>query len=145
MVDQSFNMHENSEKDEIAASSLPPSSWHRGDHSKMITDTKSEIDDDRASSNPADDEHDDPEDIHPPLERQSTEIGAPIKVARLKRRGLLGQLALVAEVENPKTYPRKMKWFITFIVAVAGATAPMGSAIFYRESSIININHLVMV
>ncbi|KAJ5476583.1 Major facilitator superfamily domaingeneral substrate transporter [Penicillium sp. IBT 31633x] len=128
-------MHENSEKDEIAASSLPPSSWHRGDHSKMITDTKSEIDDDRASSNPADDEHDDPEDIHPPLERQSTEIGAPIKVARLKRRGLLGQLALVAEVENPKTYPRKMKWFITFIVAVAGATAPMGSAIFYPSLS----------
>jgi hypothetical protein len=89
-----------------------------------------------ASSNTADEEHD-PEDP-PRLERQLTEVGPPIKVARLKRRGLFGQLALVAEVENPKTYTRRMKWFITFVVALAGATAPMGSAIFLREFSITN-------
>ncbi|KAJ5544752.1 hypothetical protein N7535_006862 [Penicillium sp. DV-2018c] len=100
--------------------------------SPVVAETKSEIDyPDGASSNHTDEEHDDPEDPRPPLERQSTELGAPIKVSRLKRRGLFGQLALVAEVENPKTYPRKTKWFITFIVAVAGATAPMGSSIFY--------------
>jgi hypothetical protein len=58
-----------------------------------------------------------------------------IIVQRSKRRGLFGQLTLLAEVENPKTYARNKKWFITFIVAVAGATAPMGSSIFFRKSS----------
>ncbi|GKZ30272.1 hypothetical protein AbraIFM66950_008535 [Aspergillus brasiliensis] len=55
----------------------------------------------------------------------------PVVVPRLKRRGLFGQLTLLAEVENPKVYPRKTKWFITFVVAVAGAAAPMGSSIFF--------------
>ena len=57
----------------------------------------------------------------------------PTVVPRLQRRGLFGQFTLLAEVENPKLYPRKTKWFITFIVAVAGATAPMGSSIFFRK------------
>ncbi|GIK03023.1 hypothetical protein Aspvir_007089 [Aspergillus viridinutans] len=57
----------------------------------------------------------------------------PIVVPRLKRRGLFGQLTLLAEVENPKTYLRKTKWFITFIVALAGSTAPMGSSILFRK------------
>lgn len=56
----------------------------------------------------------------------------PVVVHRLKRRGLFGQLTLLAEIEKPKTYPRNRKWFITFIVAVAGAAAPMGSSIFFR-------------
>lgn len=60
----------------------------------------------------------------------------PIVVPRLKRRGLFGQLSLLAEVENPKVYPRKTKWFITFVVAVAGAAAPMGSSIFFRKLSV---------
>lgn len=68
-----------------------------------------------------------------PLSRHSTELGAAIPVPRSKRRGLFGQFTLVAEVENPKTYPRRMKWFITFIVAAAGSIAPMGSSIFFRE------------
>lgn len=38
-------------------------------------------------------------------------------------------MAIVAEVENPKHYARRTKWLITFVVAVAGAAAPMGSAI----------------
>ncbi|EHA26776.1 hypothetical protein ASPNIDRAFT_171166 [Aspergillus niger ATCC 1015] len=59
----------------------------------------------------------------------------PIVVPRLKRRGLFGQLSLLAEVENPKVYPRKTKWFITFVVAVAGAAAPMGSSIFFPSLS----------
>jgi len=70
----------------------------------------------------------------PPITRQWTELGPPVKVSRLKRRGLFGQLTLLAEVENPKTYSRKKKWFITFVVAWAGVTAPMGSSIFFRES-----------
>ncbi|KAH1552394.1 hypothetical protein KXV92_006755 [Aspergillus fumigatus] len=59
----------------------------------------------------------------------------PIAVPRLKRRGLFGQLTLLAEVENPKTYLRKTKWFITFIVALAGSTAPMGSSILFPSLS----------
>ncbi|RAH87097.1 MFS general substrate transporter [Aspergillus japonicus CBS 114.51] len=55
----------------------------------------------------------------------------PVVVPRLERRGLFGQLTLLAEVVDPKVYPRKTKWFITFIVAVAGAAAPMGSSIFF--------------
>ncbi|RAL01184.1 MFS transporter [Aspergillus ibericus CBS 121593] len=59
----------------------------------------------------------------------------PVVVPRLKRRGLFGQLTFLAEVENPKVYPRKTKWFITFVVAVAGAAAPMGSSIFFPSLS----------
>ncbi|KAJ5898895.1 hypothetical protein N7495_003639 [Penicillium taxi] len=70
-----------------------------------------------------------------PLSRQSTGLGLAVKVPRLKRRGLFGQFTLVAEVENPKTYPRNMKWFITFIVALASMVAPMGSAIFFPSLS----------
>ncbi|KAJ5203245.1 hypothetical protein N7449_005324 [Penicillium cf. viridicatum] len=127
-------MHGQSETDGIASSDSR-------EHPTIIAEyaeTKSEVNNDThslsgASSNTADEEHD-PEDP-PRLERQLTEVGPPIKVARLERRGLLGQLALVAEVENPKTYTRRMKWFITFVVALAGATAPMGSAIFLPSLS----------
>ncbi|OJJ97952.1 hypothetical protein ASPACDRAFT_80059 [Aspergillus aculeatus ATCC 16872] len=59
----------------------------------------------------------------------------PVVVPRLERRGLFGQLTLLAEVVDPKVYPRKTKWFITFIVAVAGAAAPMGSSIFFPSLS----------
>ncbi|KAI2730396.1 hypothetical protein DTO013E5_7152 [Penicillium roqueforti] len=126
-------MNKQSEPDGIVAS---PDS---GEHPTIIADKKSEVDNDihslsGASSNTAEEENDDLE--NPPrLERQLTELGPPIEVARSKRRGLFGQLALVAEVENPKTYPRRMKWFITFVVALAGATAPMGSAIFLPSLS----------
>ena len=125
-------MHEKPEPDGIVASS------DTGEYPAIITEPKPEVDDNHSlsgtSSNTVDEEHD-PE--NPPrLERQLTELGPPVKVARLKRRGLFGQLALVSEVENPKTYTRGMKWFITFVVALAGATAPMGSAIFLRESPI---------
>ncbi|CAG7996656.1 unnamed protein product [Penicillium nalgiovense] len=125
-------MHGKPEPDDIVASS---DGEH---HPTIITDPKPEVDNDNhslsgASSNTADEEGD-PENSSR-LERQLTELGPPVKVARLKRRGLFGQLALVAEVEDPKTYTRRMKWFITFVVALAGATAPMGSAIFLPSLS----------
>ncbi|KAL3470541.1 major facilitator superfamily domain-containing protein [Aspergillus californicus] len=66
-----------------------------------------------------------------PSDGHEDEEEPPIVVPRLKRRGLLGQITLLEEVENPKTYPRNKKWFITFIVAVAGSVAPMGSSIFF--------------
>ncbi|KOS40594.1 hypothetical protein ACN38_g8552 [Penicillium nordicum] len=127
-------MHRQSETNDIASSDST-------EHPTIIAEyaeTKPEVNNDThslsgVSSNTADEEHG-PEDP-PRLERQLTEVGPPIKVARLKRRGLFGQLALVAEIENPKTYTRRMKWFITFVVALAGATAPMGSAIFLPSLS----------
>ena len=59
----------------------------------------------------------------------------PIEVARADRRGLFGRFTLVAEVQEPKHYPRGTKWFITFVVALAAVAAPMGSAIFFRKES----------
>lgn len=60
-----------------------------------------------------------------------------IVVPRSKRRGLLGILTLIPEVEQPQNYTNGMKWLITFVVALAGATAPHGSAIFFRKSLLI--------
>lgn len=54
-------------------------------------------------------------------------------ISRGKRRGLLGRFTIVPEVERPHEYGRRTKWFITFLIALAAAAAPMGSAIFYRE------------
>ncbi|KAK2839362.1 hypothetical protein FQN49_006213 [Arthroderma sp. PD_2] len=61
---------------------------------------------------------------------RSNSYTSPVSVPRGKRRGLFGSLTLLAEVENPKHYTRKTKWFLTFVVAIAAAAAPMGSAIF---------------
>ncbi|KAJ9388102.1 hypothetical protein DTO032I4_2726 [Paecilomyces variotii] len=75
-----------------------------------------------------------PEDAFP-TERATSIYEEPIPVPRSRRRGLFAQFTLLAEVENPKTYPRRTKWFITFIVAVAAAAAPMGSSIFFPSLS----------
>lgn len=67
------------------------------------------------------------------VRRVTTELGPPIVVPRLQRRGLLGQITLLAEVGNPKTYSRRVKWFITFVVAMAAVVAPLGSSIIFRK------------
>jgi len=54
-------------------------------------------------------------------------------VPRSKRRGLLGRLSLIPEVNRPYDYANKTKWTITLIVALAAAAAPLGSAIFFRK------------
>lgn len=59
---------------------------------------------------------------------------APVKVPRSQRRGLFGRFTILAEVEEPKHYTRRTKWFITFVIALAAAAAPLGSAIIFRES-----------
>lgn len=129
-------MREEIAKDGVATPASPNLEKTGGDDHSIVASGEPEIDDahtrSRGSSIVAEQEKNDPEDPVP-LSRMSTELGPAVVVPRLKRRGLFGQLTLVAEVEDPKTYPRKMKWFITFIVAVAGATAPMGSSIFFRE------------
>ncbi|THY65761.1 MFS general substrate transporter [Aureobasidium pullulans] len=78
---------------------------------------------------PSPDEHD-----ASSLEKQITpsitsEDIDPIFVPKGQRRGLLARVAIIAEAENPKHYARRTKWFITFVVAMAGAGAPMGSSI----------------
>jgi hypothetical protein len=59
----------------------------------------------------------------------------PMVVPRHKRRGLFGRFTVLAEVGEPEDYPRNTKWFITFIVAIAAAAAPLGSNIFFRSSA----------
>jgi hypothetical protein len=86
-----------------------------------------------ATTTPADDEKQDAENGSPVVRRVTTEIGPPVVVPRLKRRGLFGQITLVAEVENAKTYSRRTKWFLTSVVGLAAVAAPMGSAIFLRK------------
>lgn len=56
----------------------------------------------------------------------------PNKVPRSKRRGFLGRCSLLAEIQEPKHYPRSTKWYITFVVSLAGATAPLASTVIFR-------------
>ena len=68
------------------------------------------------------------------VEKAETELPDPqcVKVPRSQRRGLFGRFAILAEVEEPKHYSRRTKWYITFVVALAAIAAPMGSAIIFR-------------
>jgi hypothetical protein len=67
--------------------------------------------------------------------RSSSVRSKPLSIVpRSKRRGLLGKLAVIPEVDRPYDYKRNTKWLITLIVALAAAAAPMGTAIFLRES-----------
>ena len=52
-----------------------------------------------------------------------------IKVPRSERRGLFARFAAIPEVTEPQHYSNKTKWLVTFIVAIAAAAAPVGSAI----------------
>jgi len=74
------------------------------------------------------------EDLRSRSRSSSVRSRAVTIIPRLKRRGLLGQLAIIPEVTRPKEYTRKTKWLITLTVAIAAAAAPMGSAVFFRES-----------
>lgn len=71
-------------------------------------------------------------DLEPVRCPSSIDLEPPVPVPRSKRRGLCGRFTLLAEVEDPRSYPRRVRWFITFVVAVAGTMAPMGSSIFFR-------------
>lgn len=66
------------------------------------------------------------------LQRTITPKRPLIKVSRSDRRGLFSRFALVAEVTEPYDYKDSTKWFITFVVSIAAAAAPIGSAIILR-------------
>ncbi len=50
-----------------------------------------------------------------------------------KPRGLFGHFVVIKTVQDPVTYSRKTKWFITLLVAAAAGLDPIGSTIFYRQ------------
>lgn len=62
----------------------------------------------------------------------SSVVPAVVKVPRGKRTGLLASWTLLYEAEEPKHYPRKIKWLVTFMIALAAVSAPMGSSIILR-------------
>lgn len=70
------------------------------------------------------------------VEAAETEVEdpEPVKVPRSQRRGLFGRFTILAEVEEPKHYSRRTKWYITFVVASAAVAAPLGSAIIFRKT-----------
>ncbi|KAF2707826.1 MFS general substrate transporter [Pleomassaria siparia CBS 279.74] len=77
-------------------------------------------------------EHEDiaqPSQNPPTLSRTTSVNPDAVIVERKKRRGLFAGLTIIPEVENPYHYTRKTKWFLTFVVAMCGMAAPMGSAI----------------
>lgn len=87
--------------------------------------------------------------IPPPLPASIASLAVPI--ARGQRRGLFSSLTLIPEVTTPTSYPRRTKWIITSLIAVAAAAAPMGSAIvlpvltvissdFHTTATITNLN-----
>jgi len=69
------------------------------------------------------------------LQRTITPKKPVVEVPRSERRGLFARFSLVAEVTDPTDYKNNVKWFITFIVAIAAGAAPTGSAIIFRTSS----------
>lgn len=72
---------------------------------------------------------------HSRFSSSSTQPGPLSIVPRSKRRGLLGRLTIIPEVERPYEYGNGTKWAITAVVALAALASPVGSAIFYRRLS----------
>jgi len=69
-----------------------------------------------------------------PEKRNLTFAWTDCVVPRSERRGLLGRLTIIPEIERPYEYNRRTKWMVTAVVALAAAAAPMGSGIFYRRA-----------
>ncbi|KPM34309.1 hypothetical protein AK830_g12265 [Neonectria ditissima] len=64
--------------------------------------------------------------------RASSTHSRPIAVVpRSERRGLLGGLTFVPEIQYPPDYKRSTKWGLVFIIALATAAAPLGSTVVY--------------
>jgi hypothetical protein len=83
--------------------------------------------------------HDDRDHDLEALERTRTPRALPVKVPRGERRGLFARFCLVAEVVEPWDYKGSTKWWITFVVAIAAAAAPVGTAIILREYTHFNL------
>ncbi|KAF2816737.1 MFS general substrate transporter [Mytilinidion resinicola] len=96
--------------------------------------------------------HEDSDPERPRPRTQASSIASTAHhVDRRQRRGLFAALALIPEVTNSYHYPRRTKWMITVLVAIAGMAAPLGSAIvmpvlldiahsFHASTTIANLN-----
>lgn len=72
---------------------------------------------------------------HPQRPELSRVVSKPFSLRKVpvsQRSGWLSRCSLLYEAEEPKGYPRSVKWFITFEIALAAVAAPMGSAIILR-------------
>ena len=83
--------------------------------------------------------HSEPDTVHEDEQRDTEaalyRIKTPkqplVNVPRKNRRGWFSTFTLIPEVTNPYDYKDSTKWFITFIVSISGAAAPIGSAIIF--------------
>lgn len=76
--------------------------------------------------------HDDSRrDMEAALYRIKTPKQALIKVPKKERRGWFATFSFTPEVTNPYDYHDRTKWFVTFIVSISGAAAPIGSSIIF--------------
>ncbi|KAB8342898.1 hypothetical protein FH972_022495 [Carpinus fangiana] len=71
----------------------------------------------------------DPESGRIDLQQTSTRTPSVIEVPMASRSGLFARFSLVYEAQEPKHYPRNIKWLITFWISIAAMVAPMGSSI----------------
>ncbi|OKL63907.1 hypothetical protein UA08_00615 [Talaromyces atroroseus] len=128
MSESEKNPAPSEQHDNVQSTGINETETHAEDHSDASTVSAVEID---LHDNGNDE---DPENncnnTSPVVRRITTELGPPVTVPRLKRRGLFAQVTLIAEVDNAKTYPRKTRWFLTAVAAVGGVAAPLGSSIF---------------
>ena len=80
--------------------------------------------------------HHEPNDqTRPELSRTVSAQSKPLSLKKVpvsKRSGLFARLSFLYEADEPKAYPRKVKWLITFIISLAAVAAPMGSSIILR-------------
>ncbi|KAL1650875.1 hypothetical protein SLS58_000994 [Diplodia intermedia] len=93
------------------------------------TGTSSVLSDDDDEINQQQDAANQPPQLHTITSRSSAVSRTPTIIPRRERRGLLAHVCLIPEVSNPYEYSRKIKWTITFFVALAAMAAPTGSAI----------------
>ena len=63
----------------------------------------------------------------------NTSSRGPVIVPKSQRRGWFGRLVIIPEVEEPKDYDRRTKWFITFVIAMGAIAAPFASSIILRR------------
>ena len=122
----------------IAPSSPPPIDQEKGrTPSSLSSETAGKNDEDALSLHSAKDDTESKEEQDVELAHATSKASSvqppPVKVARARRRGLFARFTVLAEVEEPKDYPRSTKWLITFIIAMAAVAAPLGSAIILRE------------
>ena len=69
----------------------------------------------------------------PTVRRPSVFVVATTIIPRAQRRGLLGRLTMIPEINDPTEYKNGTKWAITAVVAMAAVASPMGSGVFYRN------------